>query len=240
MNRKLVITGIGLILVAALILYRGLRTPSTGSTRTNPAVTSSSRAPDPTPSSPANPDATKAEPDPQRDLPRLTPVRQSKWHGWTDADGRDPNVIKLLALNPQHHNYLLEQNQVIFRRQLVYRFQTLHRVLQQARSSGEPVTELVVPGLDGEEYQVEIRDMHLEPDARRGSITGTLAGSPDSMVVIAFDGDRESIIVVDPGRHLHLVGEPREPGQIILNLVDPHRFGGTDRLWPGDFIRRNP
>lgn len=242
MNQKLIIAGIGLLLLAALILHRGLRTPTTGSNRPGQAAAAPPISQPHNLLTPSLTDTgtTRTEPIPLRDSPQLTPTRQSKWHGWTDADGKDPNVIKLLALNPQHYEYLLEQNQAIFRRQLVYRFQTLHRVLQQAKSSGEPVTELVVPGLDGEEYQMEIRDMHLEPDAHKGSITGTLLGSPDSLVVIAFDGDRESLVVVDPARHLHLMGEPREPGQIILNLVDPTRFGGTDRLWPEDFIRRQP
>jgi len=153
---------------------------------------------------------------------RPFPVAQeSANHQWTVADGKDTNVIWQLAHNPLEYERMVEENDRIQRRQLVYRKDTAAAVLQRARASGEPVKQLTLPGLDGQELQFAINHTDLEPSWQAGTFTGQLANRPNSMVTLAFKFGRESFTVVSPDDGLYLQAWPREPGQVIITSFDP-------------------
>ncbi len=150
--------------------------------------------------------------------------KQSSHHEWTVEDGRDPNVIRQLAHNELEAQRMIEENARIKRRQLVYRKDTAAAVLQRARSSGEPVTQLALPGLDGEELQFTIDRSDLEPSQQAGSFSGHLAGRTNSLVTLAFQFGREAFTVMSPDDGLYLQGHPREPGEIIVTSFDPETY----------------
>ncbi len=153
---------------------------------------------------------------------RPFPVAQeSANHQWTVADGKDTNVIRQLAHNPLEYERMVEENDRIQRRQLVYRKDTAAAVLQRARASGEPVKQLTLPGLDGQELQVAFDRADLAPSWQAGTFTGQLPNRPNSMVTLAFKFGRESFTVVSPDDGLYLQAWPREPGQVIITSFDP-------------------
>ncbi|HLP77705.1 MAG TPA: hypothetical protein VK327_12395, partial [Candidatus Paceibacterota bacterium] len=102
-------------------------------------------------------------------------------------------------------------------------------IAQHALQSGEPIRELLVPGLDGEEYQVEVRDVDLTDGGRNGTFSGHLMGHPDSMVTLAFKNGREAFTVVSSESQIFLCAEPREPGEVVVKKVDPNTYGGMDQ-----------
>lgn len=140
---------------------------------------------------------------------------------WTREDGRDTNVIRRLAHNDLEYQRMVAENDRIQRRQLVYRPDTAAAVLQRARLSGEPVKQLTLPGLDGQELQFTVTRADLEPSWQAGTFTGQLANRPNSMVTLAFKFGRESFTVVSPDDGLYLQAWPREPGEVIITSFDP-------------------
>ncbi|HLP77970.1 MAG TPA: hypothetical protein VK327_13755, partial [Candidatus Paceibacterota bacterium] len=52
-------------------------------------------------------------------------TRESGLHQWTDADGKDSANIRKLAHNELEYDRMLAENATIYRRQLVYRKQTM-------------------------------------------------------------------------------------------------------------------
>lgn len=140
---------------------------------------------------------------------------------WTSEDGKDTNVIRRLAHNDLEYARMLQENDRIQRRQLVYRKDTTAAMLQRVRASGEPVTQLTLPGLDGQELTVAVDRADLEPSWQSGTFTGRLANHPNSMVTLAFKFGRESFTILSPDDGLHLQAWPREPGQVIITSFDP-------------------
>ncbi len=162
---------------------------------------------------------------PATPLPRPLPVaRASGRHEWTEGDARDPAVLHRIAHNPAEFRRLVEENDRILDRQLVYRKETVATVLQAARASGETVRRLTLPALDGHELDVELTGADLAPSALRGTLHGKLVGRPQSMVTIAFKGGREAFTVMSPEDGLHLQADPREPGEIIVKRIDPATY----------------
>jgi hypothetical protein len=158
---------------------------------------------------------------------RLRPfavVREQGAYQWTAEDGRDPAVIRQLAHNPLEAERMLEENSRIFARQLVYH-QGGFSLLAQAARMGNSMSELTIPGLDGQAYEVELAKNEFEAGGDRGAIAGRLKNRPDSMVTIAFQGGREAFTLVSTEDHLFLVAEPRESGELIVKRVDPEKYG---------------
>lgn len=143
---------------------------------------------------------------------------------WTSEDGKDPGVIRRLAHNDLEYARMIEENSRIHRRQLVYRKQTAAALIQEARLTGQPVRQLILPGLDGQEVQFEIANADLKPSGMQGSFSGIVAGRPDSMVTLAFMGGREAFTVLSPTDNLYLQGDPREPGEVIVKSIDPATY----------------
>lgn len=154
----------------------------------------------------------------------LAVARASDHHEWTAGDGFAPEVIHRLAHNPAEFRRLIEENDRILARQLVYRKEPVATRLQAARASGEILRQLTLPGLDGQELVVELTGADLAPSFLRGTFHGKLAGRPQSMVTLAFKGGREAFTVLSPEDDLYLQADPREPGELIVKRIDPDTY----------------
>jgi hypothetical protein len=148
---------------------------------------------------------------------------ETSHYQWTFADGKDTNVIRQLAHNELEYERMTNENSTIYRRQLVYH-KAAFSLQAQATRLGQPLTQAVLPGLDGQELSAEIVKSELEAGGDRGVLSGHLAGRPDSMVTVAFIGGREAFTVVSPQDDLYLTAEPREPGEMVVKSFDPNTF----------------
>lgn len=144
---------------------------------------------------------------------------------WTLADGKDTNVIRQLAHNPLEYARMVEENPRIFRRELVYLKETAAAAFEEARLTGKPVQQLTLPGADGQELQFEIVKSSSDGSSRQGMFSGHLVGNVDSLVTLAFQDGREAFTVLSPKENIFVVGEPREPGQVIVKAIDPNTYG---------------
>jgi hypothetical protein len=145
-------------------------------------------------------------------------------YGWTAEDGRDPTVIRRLAHNELEFQRLAEETARISGRQLVYVDKTADLLVQESRLSGEPIRQLLLPGLAGQKFQFEITESDLSPSGEQGTFTGHIAGEPDSTVTLAYKNGREAFTILSPATRTYVVGEPREPGEVIVKSVDPATY----------------
>ena len=151
-------------------------------------------------------------------------TRTSETCEWTVEDGKNTNVIRRLAHNDFEYQRMVEENARVQRRQLVYRKDTAAAVMQRARFSGERVTQLTLPGFDGQELQFVIQRADLEASKQVGTFAGHLVGRPDSLVTLAYKFGREAFTVMSPADGIYLQGHPRESGEIILTSFDPNTY----------------
>jgi len=159
---------------------------------------------------------------------------------WTLADGKDTNVIRQLAHNPLEYDRMVEENPRIFRRQLVYLKETAAAIFEQAKLTGKPVQQLTLPGVDGQELQFEIVKSEGDGSSRQGMFSGHLVGNLNSQVSLAFMDGREAFTVLSPSDNVYVVGEPREPGQVIVKAIDPNIYGVGPPEEGDDFIKTEP
>jgi hypothetical protein len=143
---------------------------------------------------------------------------------WTAVDGRDPGAILELAHNEVEVERLMEENDRIKRRQLVYRKEPAFIRVQRARAANEPVEKITLPGLDGRELEVEVTRAEVDPSGLHGTIAGRLPGRGQSLVTLAFREGREAFTVMSPEDGIFLQGHPREPGEIIVTSFDPDTY----------------
>jgi hypothetical protein len=156
---------------------------------------------------------------------RPLPVsRSSATHEWTGEDATSPVVIEKIAHNPDEFVRLVEENDRILRRQRVYRSEPAWELVERARASGEPVRRLTLPGFDGQEVQVEVTRVDVEPSGLSGSFGGHVADRPKSLVTLAFIRGREAFTVVSPDDGVFLQGHPREPGELLVTSFDPEKY----------------
>lgn len=147
----------------------------------------------------------------------------------------DPKVIEKLAHNPDEFIRLNEENERIKRRQLVYRKETVPMLVERAHGSGQPLESFTLPGLDGKEIEVEVKETHEEPSLHGGSVIGRVKGRFNSMVSVGFVNGYESFNVFSPEDGLYLVADAREPGEVIVKEIDPDKYTPTAGNEP-DFI----
>lgn len=143
---------------------------------------------------------------------------------WVAADATDTNVIRRLAHNELEYRRMVDENERIIRRQLIYNQNPAAAVMQRARLSGEAVTQLTLPGFDGQELAFRIQRADLEPSQQGGTFSGHLADRPTSLVTLAFQFGREAFTVISPDDNLYLQGHPRESGEIILTSFQPEKY----------------
>lgn len=151
-------------------------------------------------------------------------TRTSERHEWTAEDGMDTNVIRQLAHNELEYARMVGENPRIKRRQLIYRKETAAAVMERSRATGESVSQLTLPALDGREVQFNISRADLEPSKQVGTFTGQLPNRPNSMVTLAYKFGRESFTIVSPDDGLYLQAWPREPGEVMLTSFDPEIY----------------
>lgn len=159
--------------------------------------------------------------------PQLRPLkvaRQSLYFEWTGENAMATNVLERIAHNALEYQRLLEENTRIIRRQLVYRKEPIDMIIQRHRTIGMPINQLMVPGLDGQEFVVEVSEAELHPSGLEGALAGRLKGCPDSIVTLAFKGGREAFTVIAPAAGVYLQGDPREPGEIMVKSIDPATY----------------
>jgi hypothetical protein len=157
---------------------------------------------------------------------------------WTLEDGKDTNIIRQLAHNPLEYQRMVDENPRIFRRELVYLKETAASVFEEAKLTGQPVQQLTLPGADGRELQFAIVQSEGNGSSRQGTFYGHLAGNLDSQVSLAFMDGREAFTVLSPKDNIYVVGEPREPGQVIVKAIDPNTYGmGPAEQQGDDFIK---
>lgn len=151
-------------------------------------------------------------------------TRSTAAHEWTDADATQPAVIEKLAHNPDEFMRLVEENDRIKRRQLVYRSEPAWELVEKSKATGEPVRTLTLPGLDGQEVQVEVTGTDLDPSGLSGTFSGHVAGHQQSLVTLAFIRGREAFTVVSPDNGVFLQGHPRESGEVLVASFDPDEY----------------
>lgn len=159
--------------------------------------------------------------------PQLRPLqvaRQSLYFDWTSENAMDTNVLERIAHNALEYQRLVDENTRIIRRQLVYRKETIDMIIQRHRTVGMPVNQLMVPGLDGQEFVIEVAEAELHPSGLEGTLAGRLMGCPDSIVTLAFKGGREAFTVIAPSAGVYLQGDPREPGEVMVKSIDPATY----------------
>jgi len=154
----------------------------------------------------------------------FTATREAAGFGWTLEDGKNPDVIKQLAHNELEFQRMADETDRIYRRQLIYHQDTMDAQIERAKSTGQPIRQIVLPGLDGQEVQFEITQTGLNPSGHSGSFAGRVPGKFDSMVTLAFKGGREAFTIISPSDKLYLVGEPREPGELVVKSIDPNTY----------------
>ncbi|MES2476600.1 MAG: hypothetical protein V4640_12525 [Verrucomicrobiota bacterium] len=161
------------------------------------------------------------------DAVRLRPLPvalTSGTHEWTQDDATLPEVIEKIAHNPEEFIRLVEENELIKRRQLVYRKDIAAAVVQRARTTGETIRSLTLPGLDGQEIHVEVTASDLAHSGLSGTFTGRVAGKQLSIVTLAFKLGREAYSVSSPEDNLYLEAEPREPNEVLIKEIDPATY----------------
>ena len=151
-------------------------------------------------------------------------ARETDGFGWTAEDGKHPDVVRKLAHNELEFERMAGENDRIYRRQLVYHTDPIAAQIERAKLTGGPLREIQLPGLDGREIQFEITASDLNPSGQQGALSGRVAGRSDSMVTFAFKGGREAFTVLSPSDGLYLVGEPREPGELIVKSINPATY----------------
>lgn len=191
----------------------------------------------------SRPDTARSTPSqrpyPEEAIARPLPVSvASASHEWTAGDGSNLQVIEQIAHNPEEALRMIEENDRIHRRQLVYRNETAAAVVHQAMATGEAVRRIILPGLDGQELEFVIERADLAPSGQTGSFTGHLAGKPNSQVSLGYKFGRESFTVISPDDQLYLQADPREPGEVIVKSIDPVTYvpgacGNPDCRNPG-------
>lgn len=152
-------------------------------------------------------------------------AKSSEAFGWTAEDGKDTNVIRLLAHNELEYQRMANENSTIYRRQLVYHPDGFTLQSQQAMQSGQSIQQLTLPSLDGQELPVTVTKTDFESGGDKGIFYGKLAGDPDSMVTVAFINGWESFTVISRQNQIFLHAEARGPGELVVKQINPDTYG---------------
>lgn len=147
----------------------------------------------------------------------------------------DPRIIEKIAHNPLEYQRMIGENDSIRRRQLVYRKETVPVLVQRTLPAGQPLKSITLPGLDGQEYEVEVTGTDIK-NMQAGSVTGRLKGRFNSMVTVGFANGYESFNIISPDDGLYLVADAREPGEVIVKEIDPAKYGVHPQEGVADFI----
>ncbi len=210
-RRRIALGTLTLAALTALVWWQNGRHPA--STAAAPVLAADSPpAPTPSPSPRSNTFGPTV-------LRPLSASVETERHAWTREDAKAPEVIELLAHNPDEFTRMMEENTRIKRRQLVYRKEPVALLIEQARASGKPFTRFTLPALDGKEVEVEVLETRV--DGHRGAVMGRIVGQLDSLACVGFSGACESFNIMAPEDGLFIAADSREPGEVILKEIDP-------------------
>ena len=120
---------------------------------------------------------------------------------------------------------MVMENAAIYQRELVYFNEGLASLAQQAAQAGEKLRQITLPGLDGQQWVVDVTRTDLRDNGSAGEIYGQLPGQADSTVTAAFINNREAFTVDSPQEQVYLVGEAREPGEMVVKSINPALYG---------------
>lgn len=163
---------------------------------------------------------------PDQVMLRPLPVSLSKdHHEWTSEDAKDLKVIERISHNPEESIRLIEENDRIKRRQLVYRKETVPMLLERIQGTDGSLKNFTLPGLDGREVEVEVTEVRLMDGIRGGCVNGRVKGRFNSMVSVGFSNGCESFNVLSPDEGLFLTADAREPGEVLVKEIDPNVYG---------------
>lgn len=150
--------------------------------------------------------------------------QKTNQHEWTEGDAMSEEVIQKISHNPDEFLRLMQENDRIIARQLVYRKETVPQLLERMRQSNQEPKELILPGLHGQEVTVEIQNINAESSLKSGTITGKVKGHLNSMVSLGFFDGCESFNIIDPEANLYLTADAREPGEVLVKHIDPIKY----------------
>ena len=136
---------------------------------------------------------------------------------WTEEDGLDPAVVRVLATNSEQEKALLEEQVFTKKRQLIYADAAFS---ENARKVFEGETEkITLPGFDGQTFEVTIDHTRaIDASSVSGSFTGRIKGALESQVIAAADNDYWSIGIDLDGKHYQI--QTRQPGEWHINDID--------------------
>ncbi len=143
-------------------------------------------------------------------------------YAWTSEDGKLPAVMKQLANNSEMLLQLEEDNAFTTQRQLVYVPAEFTAKAQEMLDGKRQ--EIVLPGLNGEEFKVQVTAHNVDTaegaDPVSGGFMGTIVGLPGSEVSGGAGGDHWSI-TIDPGHGKIYQIVNRNRGEWIVSAIDP-------------------
>lgn len=152
------------------------------------------------------------------------PITQSTpSHSWTGGNLKGAAEIDELVHNDYERERLIEDNRFVKKRQLVYRKVLFRDLIEEHVAGGKKVESVILPGLDGAEYEVVIDDWEAEPasaEERTGAFSGHLKDDPESSVEWVYYEGAETGTIVSEALGLDLGYDPREEGQVVVNEYD--------------------
>lgn len=143
----------------------------------------------------------------------------------TAGDGRDTNSIRQWAHNELEVQRMLDENDKIYRRQLVVLKEPVAVVVERNHLTGESIRELTLPGLDGQEIFFSVQRADIEPSGLRGTFYGQVTGRPDSLVTLAFKNRVQAFTIISPSDNIYLDAEPHDPGDVIVKSINLEKYG---------------
>jgi hypothetical protein len=143
----------------------------------------------------------------------------------TIADGKDLGSIRKWAHNELEAQRMLNENDRIYRRQLVVLKEPVATTVERNRLTGETIRQLTLQGLDGQDIQFSVTKADLEPSGLRGTFYGHVTGRPDSLVTLAYLQTRQAYTILSPADNLYLDAEPHDPGDVIVKSIDLEKYG---------------
>jgi len=191
-----------------------------------------------TPSAPIPSQADHGIPDTLVLRPLPVSLRTEK-HEWTKEDAKVPEVIQKLVHNPDEFFRMVEENDRIKRRQLVYRNETVPMLIERLGDS-RLLRSFTLPGLDGKEIEIEVTEIHEEPSLGGGSVIGRVKGRFNSMVSVGYVHGCESFNVISPDDGLCLTADAREPGEVIVKEIDLDKYAPTGGGEPDFILTQQP
>lgn len=150
-------------------------------------------------------------------------TRSSKHHSWTSVNISGAKQIDQIVHNDFERERMMEEKDYFSEAQLVYRKITFQDLIEEHLAGGKAVESVILPGLDGAEYEVTINHWQAQPataEERQGVFKGHLKDDPESEVSWAYYEGVESGNISSEKLNLHLSIDPREKGQVVVGAID--------------------